>query len=217
MGTGRALFLKNATHFPLLEPSLSRKRTLSEGAAAIGDLTGTESLAACLLLKEVFMRTSAAIQRKGQRQKEAFLLVEAVIGMALLGLVFMAMYTGLCTTAFSLQLSRENLRATQLMTEKLETVRLYGWKKIDDPLLPLPRGFNYQVPVYPDDPSLPGNNATPRTFDVDLTIDKAPVTEIYANDLRLVTIKLAWQTGKLKRTRTMSTLVSKYGLNRYVY
>jgi len=137
--------------------------------------------------------------------------------MALLGLVFMAMYTGLCTTAYSLQLSRENLRATQLMTEKLETIRLYGWKKIDDPLFILPRTFNYQVPVYPDDPSLPGNNATTRTFGVDLTIDAAPVTEIYAKDLRMVTVKLSWQTGKLKRTRTMNTLVSKYGLNKYVY
>ena len=163
------------------------------------------------------MRTAATIQRKGQRRKEAFLLVEAVIGMALLGLVFMAMYTGLCTTAFSLQLSRENLRATQLMTEKLETIRLYGWKKIGDPLFILPRTFNYQVPVYPDDPSLPGNNATVRTFNVDFTIDAAPVTEIYGKDMRMVTIKLSWQTGKLKRARSMSTLVSKYGLNKYVY
>lgn len=163
------------------------------------------------------MRITATSQGKAQRRKTAFFIVEAVIGMALLGLVFMAMYTGLCTTAFSVQLSRENLRATQLMTEKLETLRLYGWKKIDDPLFILPRTFSYSEPVYPDDPSLPGNNATPRTFGVDVTIDAAPLTEIYAKDMRLVTIKLTWQTGKLNRTRSMSTLVSKYGLNKYVY
>ena len=170
-----------------------------------------------MLLREMFMKTTATLKHKGQRGKKAFFLVEAVIGMALLGLVFMAMYTGLCTTAYSLQLSRENLRATQLMTEKLETIRLYGWKKIDDPLFILPRTFNYTVPVYPDDPSLPGNNATTRTFGVDVTIDNAPVTEIYGKDLRLVTVKLTWKTGKLNRTRAMSTLVSKYGLYRYVY
>lgn len=146
--------------------------------------------------------------------KEAFFLLEAVIGMALLGLVFMAMYTGLVTTTFSVQLSRENLRATQIMAEKLDTIRLYGWKKIaEDPYY-----LRWTaVPVYTDDPSKPGNDATARVFDGEILVENAPITEPYAVDMRMVTVKIWWQTGKLKRTRTMSTLVSKNGLFRYVY
>ena len=148
-------------------------------------------------------------------RKKAFFLVEAVIGMALLGLIFMAMYTGLVSTTFWVQLSRENLRATHVMAERLDTIRLYGWKKIvEDPLY---MQGPFKVPVYPDDPSKPGNDATLRVFDGEIRVDLAPITEVYAADLRMITIRLTWLTGKTIRTRTMSTLVSKYGLYKYVY
>src|SRR6185503_12925617 len=107
------------------------------------------------------MKTSVRLLSQGQAQKKAFLLLEATIGMALLGLLFMALYTGLCTTTFFVKLSRENLRATQLMAERLDTIRLYGWKKIvDDPTyIQQQRLF---PPLYSDDPSTAGNDATPR-------------------------------------------------------
>ena len=161
------------------------------------------------------MKTAPAMISRRQRGKKAFFLVEATIGMALLGLVFMAMYTGLVSTTFSVQLSRENLRATQIMAEKLDTLRLYGWKKIVEDPYYLQGGFT--VPVYPDDPSTPVNDATPRVFNGEILVENAPITEVYATDLRMITVKLIWSTGKLKRTRTMSTLVSKYGLYKYVY
>ena len=157
----------------------------------------------------------ATIQCKDHRPKKAFFLLEATIGMALLGLVFMALYTGLVTTTFSVQLSRENLRATQLMAEKLDTIRLYGWKKIVDDPYYIERIAD--VPVYSDDPSTAQNDATPRMFQQEILVDPAPIAEPYAVDLRMITVKLTWQTGKMNRTRTMSTLVSKYGLFKYVY
>ena len=52
------------------------------------------------------MKTAATIISKRRMWKKAFFLLEATIGMALLGLIFMAMYTGLVTTTFSVQLSR---------------------------------------------------------------------------------------------------------------
>jgi len=160
------------------------------------------------------MKTAATTTCTRRNRKTAFFLLEAVIGMALLGLVFMAMYTGLVTTTFSVQLSRENLRATQLMAEKLDTIRLYGWKKIvDDPFY-----LRWtDVPVYPDDPSKAGNDATPRVFRGEILVEPAPITEAYAADMAMITVRVMWTTGKLNRTRTMSTLVSKNGLFRYVY
>ena len=159
------------------------------------------------------MKTAASIIRRRIRKK-AFFLLEATIGMALLGLVFMAMYSGLVTTTFSVQLSRENLRATQLMAEKLDTIRLYGWKKIvEDPFYVR---WN-DVPVYPDDPSKAGNDATPRVFRGEIVVEAAPITEAYAVDMRMITVRVMWATGKLNRTRSMSTMVSKYGLYKYVY
>ena len=164
------------------------------------------------------MKTIAiAKNSRRQRRNAAFFLLEATIGMALLGLIFMALYTGLVTTTFSVQLSRENLRATQIMAEKLDTLRLYGWKKIieEDPFY-MQRGV-VDVPVYSDDPSKAGNDATARVFDTEILIEPAPFTEAYAVDMRMVTVKLTWATGKMKRTRSMSTLISKHGLFKYVY
>ncbi|HKQ40442.1 MAG TPA: hypothetical protein VJ063_20395 [Verrucomicrobiae bacterium] len=159
------------------------------------------------------MKTAATIIFRRRNGKKAFFLLEAVIGMALLGLVMMAMYTGLCTTTFSVQLSRENLRATQIMTETLDTIRLYGWKKIN----PIYIQTVPTLPLYVDDPSKAGNDASTRVFTREITLEPAPIAEPYGVDMQVVTVKLTWQTGKLKRTRTMSTMVSKYGLNRYVY
>src|SRR5688572_20340543 len=150
------------------------------------------------------------IQRRDRRRMKAFFLLEATIGMSLLGLIFMAMYTGLVSTTFSVQLSRENLRATQIMAEKLDTIRLYGWKKIvEDPYyLSAP----FYPPVYSDDPSTPGDDATTRVFTGEILVEPAPITEPYAVDLRMITVELTWATGKMQRKRTMSTLVSKQGL-----
>jgi hypothetical protein len=162
------------------------------------------------------MRTAATIKCRGQKRQKAFFLLEATIGMALLGLIFMALYTGLVTTTFSVQLSRENLRATQIMAEKLDTIRLYGWKKIAEDPFYIPNAV-VDVPVYADDPSKAGNDATTRMYDVSVTIDPAPIEEPYAVDMRMITVHLTWSTGKMRRTRSMSTLVSKFGLHKYVY
>ena len=161
------------------------------------------------------MKTTATIILSRRNRKKAFFLLEATIGMALLGLIFMAMYTGLVSTTFSVQLSRENLRATQIMAEKLDTLRLYGWKQVVEN--PYYMQGPFTVPVYSDDPSKPGNDATARMFEGEIVVEDAPLTEPYAADLRLVTVRLRWATGKMPRTRTMSTLISKQGLYRYVY
>src|SRR5512145_2946671 len=120
------------------------------------------------------MKTAAIVTSTARRRSRAFFLLEATIGMALLGLIFMALYTGLCTTTFAVQLSRENLRATQIMAEKLDTIRLYGWKKIivDDPYY-IQRGVQ-DLPVYSDDPTKAGNDATTRMYDIEVFIEDAP-------------------------------------------
>ncbi len=45
----------------------------------------------------------------------------------------------------------------------------------------------------------------------------APITESYSNGLRMIQIQLTWQSGNLTHTRQMTTFVSQYGLQKYVY
>jgi type II secretory pathway pseudopilin PulG len=150
-----------------------------------------------------------------QRRNRGFSLVEAVVGMALLGLVCMALFSGLFNSTFSVHLARENLRATQIMAEKLDTIRLYSWKQLTNETY-IREDFN--APLHPPDPlSPPQTNSSSAVYEGALYIESAPISEVYGKDLRLVTVELKWKTGGLQRNRSMSTLVSRYGTHKYIY
>jgi len=66
------------------------------------------------------------------RQKLAgFSLIEATIGLGIIGTVVGAMLSGIANGTFTMRMARENLRATQIMLEKVETIRLYSWDQIN--------------------------------------------------------------------------------------
>jgi hypothetical protein len=145
-----------------------------------------------------------------------FSLVEATIGLALLAVVCLALYSGLGSTTFSVKLSRENLRATQIMAEKLDTIRLYGWTQLTDGKY-IPSTFTKSF--YPHDqlpPELQRAHGD-MVYEGKISIEPAPVEEVYKNDLRQVTVELKWHSGNMERSRKMSTLVSRYGLHKYIY
>ncbi len=162
------------------------------------------------------MRMAKGTSPKAPGSAAAFSLVEATVGLALLAVVCLALYSGLSSTTFSVRLSRENLRATQIMAEKLDTIRLYGWNQLINPSY-IPRTFT--APFYPHDQLPPDLQKAHGNviYQGEIHIDPAPVEEVYGADLRLVTVTLKWQTGDVERNRTMSTLVSRYGLHKYIY
>src|SRR5260221_3930901 len=70
------------------------------------------------------------------KNSAAFSLVEVVLGMAIIGTVLGAMLSGITTGTFTMRLTRENLRATQIMLEKVETIRLYNWEQTTTNFIP---------------------------------------------------------------------------------
>jgi type II secretory pathway pseudopilin PulG len=167
------------------------------------------------LLLGVAMRTASVIAVTTRAQSRGFSLVEAVVGMALLGLVCMALFSGLCNSTFSVQLTRENLRATQIMAEKLDTIRLYSWKQLTNATY---IREDFKRPLHPPDASSPPQTNSPAAvYEGTIYIDPAPISEVYGKDMRLVTVELRWKTGDLQRNRKMSTLISRYGTYKYIY
>jgi type II secretory pathway pseudopilin PulG len=71
----------------------------------------------------------------GQRlgPERAFSMMEVSFAMALLGIVLIGMLGGLNWVVSSVQSAREEARATQLMEEKLDTLRLYSWDQLNTP------------------------------------------------------------------------------------
>jgi hypothetical protein len=115
-----------------------------------------------------------------------------------------------------MHMARENLRATQIMLEKVETIRLYDWDQVTNSSLAL--GTNSFIPPWFTNYYDP--NGTSRGTRYEGTIRILPATMIdssYSNDMRLVTVTLKWQTLNLARTRTFTTFISRDGLQNYVY
>src|SRR5690242_12164798 len=77
----------------------------------------------------VRMKIKLHLARALRRQK-AFSLIEVTVGMGILGTVVGAVLSGFTSGIFTMKMARENLRATQIMLERMETIRLYSWDQV---------------------------------------------------------------------------------------
>src|SRR5258708_28961554 len=138
-------------------------------------------------------------QSRAARQS-AFTFVEAIVAMGITGTLALALYAGMTSATFSIRMARENLRATQIMVEKMECLRLFTWDQINDPTY-VPATF---TDVYYDDATT-NNNGGP-IYTRSISIDGFPLADRnYSNDLRLITVTLNWASGSLARRRTRNT------------
>jgi type II secretory pathway pseudopilin PulG len=147
-------------------------------------------------------------------RRAAFTLVEVLMSVGVIGVTFFALYAGITYGFTVLVIARENLRATQILMEKMETIRLYNWDQINS------NGFIPTEFVVPFSATNMGTNfgtSSGVLYYGTMTITDAPVTEVYGVDMRFVTVTVHWESNRQPRTRTMSTLVSRYGLQNYIY
>ena len=142
-------------------------------------------------------------------QRRGFTLIEVMIGVVILAVGFASLYLGFSQGFAIIQVARENLRATQVLQEKMETIRLFAWPDITN----APSSTNFTAAFYP----LAGSGNQGITYHGTRIITNAPVSESYSNDLRLVIFQLTWTSGRIQRQREMRTLVSHYGLHNYVF
>ncbi len=137
----------------------------------------------------------------------AFTLIEVMFAMAIIGVLVVALYAAIATSTSWLRLCQENETVTQIMSEKLDTIRLYNWDQVNS------NGFiltNFTVGIAP---LLP--NSTPY-YTGTVSIVQNPVSETYRSDLLQVTVSITWQSGFLRQNRNMSTFIAKYGLQTFI-
>lgn len=133
-----------------------------------------------------------------------------MVGMGLVGVVFISLYGGISAGVGIIQLARENLRATQIMLERMETIRLYSWDQIIS-------GTN--IPPTFTDRYYPRGSENQRgiTYYGSLIITNAGTGASYDDDLRLVIVSLIWTNGNVVRTREMRTYVARNGMQNYIF
>jgi len=146
------------------------------------------------------------------RTQSAFTLVEVMVSVVLMAVMGVALYAGIGVAFSQLRLSRENLRATQILEGKMEVVRQYNWDQVANLPNFVPRTFT--EPFFANNPT-----NTPENFIYtgQVSITNAPITESYSNYVKMITINLTWKSNGATHKRQAVTFVSQYGLQRYVY
>lgn len=138
-----------------------------------------------------------------------FGLVDALFAMVIAGVMFLALYSGLAFGFKVIKFARENTRATQIMLEKMETVRLYTWTQITNV------GFiptnKFTIPYY-----AVGTNSS-LLYTGQVLIEASGVGTSYADNMRKITVRIEWCPTGLLRSRSMSTYVTRNGMQTYVY
>ena len=149
------------------------------------------------------------------RLQAGFTLAEVVIAVGILGVSFISLYAGMSAGFAMTQVSRENLRATQIMVEKMEGIRLFNWNQVVASNM-IPSQFTTRY--YPN---VGGAQASGITYSGTISVTNAVLLlsdpPSYMANLRFVSVGVEWKSGDVTRRRTMTTMVSKNGLQNYVY
>lgn len=139
-----------------------------------------------------------------------------MVAMLMAGMMFTALYAGLAYGFKIIKLARENTRATQIMIEHMEICRLYKWKDLTN-VAPAPNGFLNTNPVIVPYYAIGGTNSS-IIYTSRVILQPCPLGTTYADDMRQLTIRLDWlSVGGTNRTRSMSTYVTRNGLQNYVW
>jgi uncharacterized protein (TIGR02598 family) len=149
----------------------------------------------------------------GGRCDQAFSLIEVMVSVGVMGIVVVSLYAGLAFGFEQIQISREEERATQILSEKMEVVRLLSWDQLVNLPGYVPTTFTASYAI-----TNPTNApASSLIYTGTVLLTNASVSENYSNDLRTMQISLTWQSHGQTHRRTMSTYSSRYGLQNYVY
>jgi hypothetical protein len=145
--------------------------------------------------------------------RTAFTLLEVMMSVGALGVLTVSLYAGLAFGFAQIQVSREEERATQILSEKMEIVRLLSWDQLVNLSGYVPSTFTASYALL-NPTNAPASSLV---YSGTVLVTNAPVSETYRDDLKMVVLSLAWQSRGLRHTRTMTTYVSRYGLQNYVY
>lgn len=139
-------------------------------------------------------------------------LVEVVIATVILSILGAAIVGSINYGMFMMRLARENARATQVMVENLESIRLYNWDEVIANGFVPSRFTNYY------DPQGLANNQQGIAYYGTMTVSNVPFAASYSAGLKQFTVTVTWTTaGRINHYRELSTLVAQNGMQLYVF
>jgi len=160
-------------------------------------------------MKTRFQKTVLHRHVVGHSWRRAYTLAEIMVATAIIAISFVSFYAGITAGVQVIQLARENLRATQILVERMETLRIKTWEQVTNGV-DVPTTFVEHF--YPKRISNRGV-----TYFGSLSVSNVDLRTNYDDELRLVTISLTWTNGGVARVRTMRSYVARNGMQNYVF
>lgn len=152
---------------------------------------------------------------RANRHTAGFTLVEVLVGTLITIITLVGLFGGISYGFVETQLARENLRATQIILEKLEGIRLYTFDQLTSSNMV---SSTFTATCYPLGLN---NNAEGSTYYGGFTISDAGTTASYNSDIRLITVSLSWTNSyggvNVGRHRQMQTIIGRYGIQNYSF
>jgi len=151
-------------------------------------------------------------------RQSAFTLAEVLMGAAVMSVVFVTIFSIMTVSLFISGNSRENLRATQIMLDKMEGIRLYSPTQLTNTTFLLQSFTNWSSETN----NIGMANVQGYGIMYTGTITIAPVTfsTSYSSNMHQVTVNVGWVSGgqgNIAHTRSMSTFYANQGLYNYVW
>ena len=148
-----------------------------------------------------------AISLKGTlRPVQGFTLVEGLVSTMIVGIALVSIFAGITASFDRVRAARQSFRATQIMLEKMEAIRIMTWEQLNS------NGF---VPRTFTAPYVTGTTNGLGFSGTCAIISATNVNAAYAADLRQInlTLKANWGT---RRTWNMSSYYGRNGMQTYI-
>ena len=144
--------------------------------------------------------------------QRAFTVAEVLIAVCILGIASIGLYGGFATGFMLVDSTRQELRATQILTQKAESLRLCSWSSLTN----FPIVFTeFYDPTSTNGGIVYSGNVTTNAAAV------LPLSAGYRTNMCLATINLYWTnyngTRKIIHNRAAQTLVARYGIQNYIW
>jgi len=143
--------------------------------------------------------------------------VEVIVAVFILTIMAVSLYAGFSTGFMLIDSAREDLRATQILMQKAEAIRLCTWSSLSN----CPLSF---VERYDPTGITNGTGSGGTIFSGVVSTNVAtpiPTSAGYKTNMCLATITLNWTNyyGKqaVAHSRQLQTLVSQYGIQNYIW
>jgi hypothetical protein len=110
--------------------------------------------------------------------------------------------------------TREDLRATQIMLQRMEAVRVSGYNQLTNATY-----YPATVTQYYDEKGQTNARGVAYTVTHQIASGSGLTTALpptYRSNVTEVTVGVSWTSGTTTRSRSMKTYVARYGLQNYV-